>query len=111
MRNRLAEGNLPADTYLPKPFCDVVDQRVANLDKRLASTHLLMFNGGNDKLVKAEFNEALVAKLDQKRRGGDWDYIVVPNVGHAWCDEMVDKSVAWVNKWMIQGDGFISSKL
>ncbi|KAG1146190.1 hypothetical protein G6F38_005101 [Rhizopus arrhizus] len=105
MTDRLKENGLSAETCLPSLFCHTVALKTANLHERLKSTHLLIINGQEDRLVKAEFNEPLVRqlhKIHQGKEGVDWMYRVLPNVGHAWCPEMTELCMNWTDQWMLK---------
>lgn len=107
MENRLKESNLSFDDYLPKPFYQTVQARIANLDQKLKTKHILIINGGKDVLVKAEFNQPLVQslrKIHVGKEGYDWKYYLVPGIGHEWCPEMFESSKSWTYQWMIKGD-------
>ncbi|KAK4516774.1 Elongator subunit [Mucor velutinosus] len=114
MESRLKESDLSPEIYLPKPFYDMVSTSTKDLDQKLSSKHILIMNGGKDVLVKAEFNGPLVRSLQQihsGREGYDWKYYLVPNVGHAWCPEMVESSVEWCYRWMMKNSVVPASKL
>lgn len=105
MTDRLKQNGLSAEIGLPNHFCQTVALKTANLHERLKSTHLLIINGQQDRLVKAEFNEPLVHqlhKIHQGKEGVDWMYRVLPNVGHAWCPEMIELCVHWTDQWMLK---------
>lgn len=107
MEDRLIESNLSAKVYLPKPFFDTVTRYTEDLDKKLRDKHILIINGEKDLLVKAKFNEPLVNSLrniHSGKEGYDWEYYLVPGVGHEWCPEMIDRSVEWCNRWMTKVD-------
>lgn len=105
MKSRLEESNLSADVYLPKPFQKLISEKMANLDEKFKTKHILMLNAEKDELVKAKFNQPLIEGLRKKHLGKenyDWKYYLVPGVGHAWCPEMVDLSVDWAYQWMVK---------
>lgn len=105
MESRLKESNMSPEIYLPKPFYDTVAKATKDLDRQLSSKHILIINGGKDVLVKAEFNGPLIRSLQQihtGKEGYDWRYYLVPNVGHAWCPEMVESTVEWCHQWMVK---------
>ncbi|KAL0088370.1 Alpha/Beta hydrolase protein [Phycomyces blakesleeanus] len=104
MERRLQETDLSAHAHLPKPFCEMVKQRTANLENHLSSTKLLMISGQKDKLVPPSSNDAFISRLSKVHRGKenvDWKCVIVPGVGHEWCPEMIDMSVEWCDKWMV----------
>jgi hypothetical protein len=114
VESRLVDCNLPAEVYLPKPFFDTVARYTKGLDEKLKDKHILIINGEKDQLVKAKFNEPLIHSLRQihsGKEGYDWDYYLVPGVGHEWCPEMIDRSVEWCDRWMIKADVNGESKL
>ena len=105
MSARVDESSLPKTQYLPQAFCKMVELKVANLDTQLSNTKILMINGEKDNIVPGRFNYAFVERLNkvhQGEKGQDWDFVVVKDVGHAWCPTMVDLSRKWCEKWMIQ---------
>ncbi|KAI9490037.1 hypothetical protein BDB00DRAFT_769534, partial [Zychaea mexicana] len=101
---RLIESSLSQRDFLPNKFREIVEHRVADLDIRLKDTKLLIMNGQKDKVVPAAFNVGFVEKLRTShtgKQGHDWDFIVVPDVGHQWCPTMIDQSRKWCQKWML----------
>ncbi len=112
MQSRLAESNLSEEKYFPKHFQKLVSDKVANLDEKLKSKHILILNAEKDQLVKAKFNEPLIQNLRKTHLGResyDWRYYIVPGVGHEWCSEMEKLSADWAYQWMIRNIN--SSKL
>ncbi|KAI9029025.1 Alpha/Beta hydrolase protein [Phycomyces nitens] len=104
MERRLEEADLSQHAHLPRPFCEMVRQRTANLEGHLSTTKLLMISGQKDTLVPASSNDAFInrlSKVHQGKQGNDWKCVVIPGVGHEWCPEMIDMSVEWCNKWMV----------
>ncbi|CEP18723.1 hypothetical protein [Parasitella parasitica] len=103
MESRLKESNMSSETYLPKHFCDNVLKATKNMDQQLKSKHILIINGENDTLVKAQYNRPLIESLRHihtGKEGQDWKYYLVPGVGHEWCPEMFESSVQWCQQWM-----------
>jgi predicted esterase len=108
MQSRLEEAKISAETYLPKPIQTLFVNKMANLDQKLKSTHILILNGENDELVKAKFNEPLVQslrKIHVGKEGIDWKFYLVPGVGHEWSSQMVEASVDWAYQWMVKNTG------
>lgn len=108
MQSRLEEAKISAETYLPKPIQNLFANKMANMDEKLKSTHILIINGENDEMVKAKFNTPLVQGLRKKhvgKEGIDWNYYIVPGVGHEWSPQMVEASVDWSYRWMVKNTG------
>lgn len=105
MQSRLEESNLPASTYLPLPFQNLIAEKMSHLDEKLKSTHLLMLNGEKDDLVKSKYNAPLVQslrKIHVGKEGYDWKFYLIPKVGHEWCPQMIESSVEWTYQWMVK---------
>lgn len=103
MKDRLALSSLDEKAHLPKHFVDMVRERTKDLDQKLKSKNLLMISGEKDKLVPGAFNKPFVERLRKCHEGvegKDWEFVVVPDVGHEWCTPMIDMSVAWCEQWM-----------
>jgi predicted esterase len=114
VESRLVESNLPAEVYLPKPFFNMVTRNTQDLDQKFKNKRILIINGEKDQLVKAKFNEPLINSLRQihlGKEGYDWNYYLLPGVGHEWCPEMIDLSVEWCDRWMVKVDINGESKL
>ncbi|KAI9483996.1 MAG: Alpha/Beta hydrolase protein [Benjaminiella poitrasii] len=114
MKSRLNEAQLPAETYLPDSFCEMVLRRTAGLDMKLKTKHVLIINAEKDTLVSARFNHPLIDSLRQVhvgREGRDWRYDLVPDVGHEWCPYMIDVTVQWCQQWLITNNHNELSKI
>ncbi|KAG0165343.1 hypothetical protein DFQ28_008925 [Apophysomyces sp. BC1034] len=107
IQSRLDECQLPQQEYFPLSFRDIVRRKTQNMHESLKSTKLLIINGEKDTMVPASTNFAFVDRLrksHQGKEGQDWNFVVVPGVGHQWCQEMVDLSLGWCDKWMLRMD-------
>lgn len=115
MESRLQESNLSSDVYLPKPFYQAVKDKYVDIDQKLKTKHILIINDEKDVLVKAAFNQPVVdslRKIHVGKEGYDWDYYLVPGVGHAWCPEMFESSVKWTYQWLLRNkDNHGNSKI
>lgn len=104
MEQRVVGLGLSKSDCLPQPFVDMVSQKVDHLEQKVKSTKLLMINAELDKTVLASANYGFVEKVRRTHEGvedKDWRFVVVPNVGHKWCPEMIDLSVGWVERWLL----------
>ncbi|KAI8372885.1 Alpha/Beta hydrolase protein [Radiomyces spectabilis] len=107
LRTRLQDNGLSSAQHLPASLCEAIQRRTDRLEDRLKDTKLLIISGEKDKLVPAASNAGFVQRLRQVHKGSeneDWQYIVVPDVGHEWCPTMVNESVQWCQRWLLQQD-------
>ena len=79
---------------LPPTFLDIV----AKLDPRLeivSGKDLLILKGDVDKLVPWSACEGFVSGLDPTNT----EVVGYPGVGHAFSEEMREKSADWIAQW------------
>lgn len=106
LRQRVVDNGLSEDIYLPLSFQKLLEQNL-KVAESLRTKHLLMLDAEKDPVVKTVFNQPLINSLRNNhigKEGHDWAYYLIKEVGHVWCDEMVEKSVGWCEQWMLHYD-------
>jgi len=81
------------DERLPKAFLDLVAKLDPKLDV-ISKKDILILKGDDDQLVPWEASEDFVSKLSK-----DKAEVVGFPCGHAFPDEMLEKSASWIVDW------------
>lgn len=109
LRYRATSLNLQAQApHIPERFINQVVRKqdtIHNL-QNLLSTKLLMINGQEDKVVPAECNASFVENMRLSHvgtEGKDWASFVLPGLGHAWSDKMIELCQQWCYDWLQEG--------
>lgn len=79
---------------LPQSFLDVVARLDPQLE-RLALKDILILKGDDDPLVPWSASQGFVSRLPATRA----EVVGYPGVGHAFPDEMLERSASWIIEW------------
>ncbi|KAI9280923.1 hypothetical protein BC943DRAFT_282790, partial [Umbelopsis sp. AD052] len=106
LKYRASSMDLPLQApYLPERFLTNVVRKLDTIQQpeNLFSIKLLMINGGQDKLVPAKCNTDFVEKVRTSHKGvegKDWEWLILPSLGHEWSAEMIQSCTHWCFEWM-----------
>ncbi|KAH8548238.1 Alpha/Beta hydrolase protein [Umbelopsis sp. PMI_123] len=106
LKHRASSLNLPSQApYLPERFLTNIVRKSDTIHHpdNLFTTKLLMINGAQDNVVPAKCNTKFVEKVRTSHKGvegKDWQWIVLPDLGHEWSPEMIQSCKQWCFEWM-----------
>ncbi|CAO3670363.1 unnamed protein product [Umbelopsis ramanniana] len=106
LKYRASSLDLPNQApYLPERFLTNVVRKLDTIQQseNLFTIKLLMINGGQDNVVPAKCNTNFVEKVRTSHKGvegKDWEWLVLPSLGHEWSAEMIQSCTQWCFEWM-----------
>jgi predicted esterase len=106
LKYRASSLDLPHQApYLPERFLTNVVRKTDTVQHpdNFFSIKLLMINGGQDNVVPAKCNTNFVEKVRASHKGvegKDWEWLVLPRLGHEWSEEMIQLCTQWCFEWM-----------
>jgi hypothetical protein len=106
LRYRATSLNLTAQApHIPERFIQHVVRKQDTIHnaQNLLRIKLLMINGQEDRLVPAECNASFVEKMRLSHTGSEgkhWASVVLPGLGHAWSDKMIQLCEQWCYDWL-----------
>ena len=79
---------------LPQAFLDLVGRLDPKPDI-ISKKDILILKGDDDKLVPWEASKEFVSKLPKDKA----EIVGYPGIGHAFTEEMLEKSASWIVEW------------